>query len=225
MKKPSFEESIGLIDEVIEMKRGKWTLKAISWMDFDDVAQIIRHHIYKKWHLYNPKKPIQPWINTIASHQIKNLIRNLYGNHSRPCLRCAANEGGDLCAIYVKQCQSCPLFARWERKKKPAFDSKLTLSLEDHTDDVNNRFSTNIDYIHLFSKLDNKLKLVLSESVYAVFKALYIDHIEEADLARSMGLKIHEKRGKKLDYNRQIDNYKKKIYMEAREIIEKEGLD
>ena len=117
---PSFEESIHLIDEEIKKRRSKWNLTALAWMDYDDVSQIIRIHIHKKWDMYDPIKPLGPWLNRIISNQIKNLIRNHYGNYSRPCLRCAAAEGDSLCEIYQKQCSSCPLFAEWEKNKKKA---------------------------------------------------------------------------------------------------------
>ena len=114
----SFEENIHLIDEEIRKRRNKWSLTALAWMDYDDVSQIIRIHIYKKWHMYDPGKPLAPWLNRIISNQIKNLIRNHYGNYSRPCLKCAASEGEDLCEIYLKQCSDCPLYAEWEKNKK-----------------------------------------------------------------------------------------------------------
>ena len=99
-KKPKFEDFIDQIDAEIRKRKSKWSLTALSWMDFDDVSQILRIHIFKKWHLYDTKKPLNPWINRIISNQIKNLIRNNYGNYCRPCLKCAAAEAGNLCYIY-----------------------------------------------------------------------------------------------------------------------------
>ena len=72
---PSFEESISIIDNEISKRRNKWNLSSLTWIDFDDVSQIIRIHIYKKWHLYNPKQPLAPWVNRIISNQIKNSFR------------------------------------------------------------------------------------------------------------------------------------------------------
>ena len=43
--KKSFEDCILTINQEINKRRGKWQLKAISWMDFDDVAQILRIHL------------------------------------------------------------------------------------------------------------------------------------------------------------------------------------
>ena len=72
-KKPIFEDHIDLIDNEIRKRKGKWNLTAITWIDFDDVSQIIRIHIYKKWNLYDSSKPLIPWINRIISNQIKNI--------------------------------------------------------------------------------------------------------------------------------------------------------
>ena len=72
--KPKFEDVIEKIDTEILKRRGKWNLTILSWMDFDDVSQILRIHIYKKWHLYDPEKPLAPWLNRIISNQIKMQI-------------------------------------------------------------------------------------------------------------------------------------------------------
>src|SRR3990167_1843535 len=111
---PKFEENITIINQEIAKRRGKWNLHIVASMDFEDVSQILRIHIFKKWHLYDPTQPLAPWVNRVISNQIRNLIRNNYGNYCRPCLRCAASEGDNLCSIYGKQCSTCPLYAHWE---------------------------------------------------------------------------------------------------------------
>ena len=118
--KVKFEDYIDIISEEIKKRKGKWTLTSIAWMDFEDISQILRIHIFKKWHLYDHSKPLAPWLNRIISNQIKNLIRNNYGNYARPCLRCAAAEGSDLCAIYGKHDSSCPLYYNWTKSKQTA---------------------------------------------------------------------------------------------------------
>ena len=90
--KASFESKISEIDQEISKRRHKWNLTTLAWMDFSDVAQILRIHIYKKWKMYDQKQPLAPWINRIVSNQIKNLIRNNYGNYSRPCLKCGCRK-------------------------------------------------------------------------------------------------------------------------------------
>ena len=73
-KRPTFEECYSIIDEEIKKRRSKWSLTSLSWMDYDDVSQIIRTHIFKKWHLFDHEKPLGPWLNRIITNQIKNLI-------------------------------------------------------------------------------------------------------------------------------------------------------
>ena len=103
-KKKTFEECIDIIDAELIKRKNRWSLTSLCWMDYDDVSQIIRLHIYKKWDMYDPPKPLAPWLNRIITNQIKNLIRNNYGNYARPCLKCAASDGEDGCEIYNKQC-------------------------------------------------------------------------------------------------------------------------
>ena len=119
-KKPKlkFEDCIKVISEEIVKRKSKWTLTSIAWMDFDDISQILRIHIYKKWFLFDQNKPLGPWLNRIISNQIKNIIRNNYGNYARPCLKCAAAQSYDLCAIYEKQGAPCPLYINWVKGKK-----------------------------------------------------------------------------------------------------------
>ena len=43
----TYEDKSDVIDEELRKRRGKWFLKSLAWIDYDDVAQIIRAHIYK----------------------------------------------------------------------------------------------------------------------------------------------------------------------------------
>ena len=131
-KKPKlkFEDCIKVISEEIVKRKSKWTLTSIAWMDFEDISQILKIHIFKKWHLYDQNKPLLPWLNRIISNQLKNLIRNNYSNYCKPCLRCAAAEPDSGCTIYGSQDARCPLYKRWLAKKKSAYDVKMALPLE-----------------------------------------------------------------------------------------------
>ena len=96
--KLKFEDCIDVISEEISKRKNKWTLTSISWMDFEDISQIVTIHIFKKWSLYDQSKPLLPWLNRIISNQLKNLIRNNYSNYCKPCLRCAAAEPDSSCS-------------------------------------------------------------------------------------------------------------------------------
>lgn len=216
-RKPKFEDYIEQINEEIKKRRSKWNLTALSWMDFDDVSQIIRIHIFKKWHLYDTKKPLNPWINRIISNQIKNLIRNNYGNYCRPCLKCAAAESGDLCYIYGKQSEACPLFANWARTKKIAYNAKLPVSIEDHNNEINLAEYTGVDVDSLLLKLNVKMKEVLKPAEWKIYKALYIENLSEEEVATMMGYKTNEKN--RVPGYKQIKNVKKSIIIKAKKML------
>ena len=216
-RKLKFEDHIEQIDAEIKKRKSKWNLTALSWMDFDDVSQILRIHIFKKWHLYDPQKPLNPWINRIISNQIKNLIRNNYGNYCRPCLKCAAAESGDLCYIYGKQSEACPLFANWMKTRKQAYDAKLPVSINDHEIEINAAEYSDIDIFALMEKLNEKMKETLKSSEWKIYKALYIDNMSEEDAATLMGYKTNEKN--RVPGYKQIKNVKKSIIVKVKKII------
>tara|TARA_R110000824_G_scaffold11183_1_gene48480 strand:- start:10184 stop:10870 length:687 start_codon:yes stop_codon:yes gene_type:complete len=217
-KKPKFEDYIEQIDLEIKKRKSKWNLTALSWMDFDDVSQILRIHIFKKWHLFDTDKPLNPWINRIISNQIKNLIRNNYGNYCRPCLKCAAAESGDLCYIYGKQSDACPLYANWEKTKKQAYNAKLPVSINDHSLELNSTEYTNVDILEMMKKLNKKMEEVLKPAEWKIYKALYIDDKSEEDAATLMGYKTNEKN--RVPGYKQIKNVKKSIIKKFKKMLE-----
>ena len=216
--KIKFEDYIEQIDAEIKKRRSKWNLTALSWMDFDDVSQILRIHIFKKWHLYDTKKPLNPWINRIISNQIKNLIRNNYGNYCRPCLKCAAAEAGALCYIYGKQSEACPLFANWSRTKKQAYNAKLPVSINDHTYEINSTEYSDIDILGVMDKISAKMEEVLKPAEWKIYQALYIEHMSEEDAATLMGYKTNEKN--RVPGYKQIKNVKKAIIKKVKRMLE-----
>jgi len=222
-KKLKFEECIKDIDFEICKRRNKWNLTALAWMDFDDVSQILRLHIYKKWHLYDQIKPLAPWINRIITNQIKNLIRNNYGNFTRPCLRCAAAEGEDLCQIYKTQCNACPLYAQWEKTKKRAHDAKLPLSLENHTREVHSIPSDGCDIEAAAKKLHKKMQKILKPNEWLVYKYLYVEFLDEEQVAKKMGYRTTEK-NRQPGY-KQIKNIKKNIIKKVKGLLDGEEID
>jgi RNA polymerase sigma factor (sigma-70 family) len=222
-KKPSFENLIDVINSEILKRKNKWNLTAINWMDFNDVAQILRIHIYKKWHLYDAKKPLAPWVNRIISNQIKNLIRNNYSNFTRPCLKCAAAEGEDGCTIYAKQCNKCPLYANWEKSKKNAYDTKLTLSIENHFQEVNNLPSDSLNMEETANNIHNKMEKVLKPIEWKVYKYLYIEGKDEEQTAKLMGYRTSEKN--RIAGYKQIKNIKKIIIVKVKKHLYNGDID
>ena len=216
-KKLKFEDCIESIDIEINKRRGRWNLTALSWMDFDDVSQIIRVHIFKKWHLYDQSKSLAPWINTLISNQIKNLIRNNYGNYCRPCLKCAAAESDSLYYIYGTQCCACPLFAQWEKTKKAAYLTKLPTPLESVEHEMENIELSDFDFDTVLKRLNSKLKAVLKPNEWVVYENLYLNNKSEQEVAKILGYKTSEK-NRSPGY-KQIKNIKKSIIDKAKEIV------
>lgn len=221
--KVTFESKISEINQEISKRRHKWSLTTLAWMDFNDVAQILRIHIYRKWNMYNPKQPLAPWINRIVSNQIKNLIRNNYGNYSRPCLKCAAAENDDGCNIYGIQCNKCPLYAKWEKSKKSAHDIKLPVALENHTQEVHNIIEDEIDIEKAAQNIHIRMRQVLKPIEWKFYELHYIQHKSEEDTAKSMGYKTSEK-NRKIGY-KQVKNLKKAIMIKVKKHLYNGDID
>lgn len=217
MSRPTFDSSINIVNTEINKRKNKWNLTALAWMDFDDVAQILRIHINKKWNLYDSSKPLEPWLNRIISNQLKNLIRNNYGNFSRPCLRCAAAEGEDGCRLYVKQGVTCPLYAQWFRTKKSAHDTKLPVPLDLHAQQVFTIKSDFIDIEKTAHNLHKQMESILKPLEWRLYKLLYIEHRSEEEAAKMMGYRTSEA-GRSPGY-KQIKNIKKVIILKVKKVI------
>jgi DNA-directed RNA polymerase specialized sigma24 family protein len=225
MKSPkaSFESKILEINQEINKRKHKWNLTTLAWMDFSDVSQILRIHIYKKWDMYDQKQPLAPWINRIVSNQIKNLIRNNYGNYSRPCLKCAAAENEDGCTIYSSQCNKCPLYAKWEKSKKSAHDIKLPVTLENHTQEVHNIIEDEIDIERAAKNIHAKMHQILKPIEWKFYELYYIKHKSEEESAKLMGYKTTEK-NRKIGY-KQVKNLKKSIMIKVKKYLYNGDID
>lgn len=218
-----FEKSIHLINSEINKRKNKWTLSALNWIDFEDVSQIIRFHIYKKWELYDPKKPILPWINRIISNQIKNLIRNNYGNYARPCLKCAAAIGENGCRIYGSQNYSCPMFKNWYKTKKNAYDLKMAVSIEDHSFEINNQTCNAYDIKKASENLHAKMEELLKPIEWKVYKLLYIENKTEEQVCKILDFKYDK--NAKTAYNKQLRNIQKSIIKKAKDCLSDGEID
>lgn len=225
----TFEEMYEEIDAFIESRRSKWRLKAISWMDYADVAQVIRIHIFKKWHLWDQDRPIGPWVNRIVSNQIKNMIRNTYSSSSRPCFGCEYNtspaaklvENGT-CSFTKNgsQCNDCGLFAKWEKTKKAMHNVKVPVSLEGHK---NTYLSAQAPIEYNFERanknLHNLMKEELSDRHYFIYKMMFIDKLPDSEIAKVLNFKTSEV-GRQAGY-KQIKNIKNNLYKRAQHILQR----
>jgi len=220
---PNFEDCLPIIDEEISKRKHKWNLTSISWMDYDDVSQIIRIHIFKKWHQYQPSRPLTPWLNSIITNQIRNLIRNHYSNYTRPCLKCAAAIDNDGCSLYGKQCSSCPLYAYWQKRKQSATQIKIPVSIENHPNEVRGIFDESIDVARHAEALHAKMHEILKPAEWLVYEGLFIKNKEESQVAQELGY-ITNERGRNPGY-KQIKNIRKAIIVKVKKCISEGAVD
>lgn len=211
--KKTYEDCSDIIDLAIAKQRYKWRLNAVRWFDFDDVEQIIKSHIAKKWHMWDQERPLEPWIGRIISNQIRNLLRNHYGNYTNPCtLTHLPNHHNRYCAVCRK----------WEKSKKIGLGLKIPLSTEDFSKEIHNRSYLDFDFQRSLGKLDLHMKGKLSLVHYQAYRMLYFEKKTEQDVAKYMGYKISPEKNK-LGY-RQVKNLKKKFLHMALDILKNKDI-
>jgi hypothetical protein len=234
----SFESKLDEINEVILSNRFRWRLNSISWMDFDDVAQQLRIHIFKKWHLWDQSMPLKPWVSRIVYNQIINLIRNNYTIYARPCVTCKWNQGGNLCELYGEQSSECGLYSKWEGGKKLAYEINNPMSIQGtnssfaHDEHQNstmggppNDFLQIPDGGNSFADMDGmrdelheKLKKKLNKIQLKAYELIFVEHMDEEEVARLLG--YHTTEYKRSPGYKQIKNLKKQIYKIAKECLD-----
>lgn len=213
----TYEEKYPVILEVVRKYKNKWRLDILHWMDFDDVASEVATHVYKKWNLWDQSQPLEPWVATVCSNQIRNKLRNLYTNYARPCIKCPHNLDDNACALTSnhEQCSECPLFATWIKAKKNGFDIKMPLELENHSAEVNNKVSDELDYDEVLRKLQIELKKSLPEKTYKAFEMLNLQHKDEKDVAFYLGFKARPMNS----VAKQMREFKANLLMDVKRIL------
>lgn len=209
----SFEDKLKEIEAALERKRSKWHLDAVTYIDYDDIKQVIMTHIYKKWHLWDQSKPIEPWLSRVVSNQFKNLLRNHYGNYVNPCPDQHKEDHDPL---------TCPICTKWRNSKKSAYDIKLAVTMEHHINEICERKDTFLDLELATRKLGSEMKVHLNSRQYVAFKMLFVQNKTEEQVANYLGFKTSEK--KRSAGYKQIKNLKKIFQEKAKEIIKEKDI-
>jgi hypothetical protein len=157
-------------------------------MEWNDVASICTTRIWKKWHLYDPSRPLENWCNALISNELKNLKRDLHGRFSRPCVgggkangsSCVHNLGGNTCEITKSrtQCAECPLYREWEKTRRYVFNIKSTVALENHAQEVSNMPEEHFDSDAVQKALHAEMRANLTQWEWHVYHGLYILHLK-----------------------------------------------
>ena len=223
-KKILFEEKLPIIEIEIRKRRNKWQLNVLKWMSFEDVEQIIKLHIFKKWSMWDQKKALEPWLSRVIANQIRNLIRNNYTNYVKPCMSCPYNLGDDFCALNISGTQdsSCEKYAVWSKSKRYGYNIKLPLELENHSREVEEMPLHQLDYSQSISLLNQEMKKVLSENYFRAYEMLFFEKMSDEDVAKFLGYRSSEK-NRKIGY-KQIKNLKKLFRDKAVEILKNKDI-
>lgn len=172
-----FEDNLIIINQEIFKRKTKWTLTSIPSISFEDVAQILRIHIFNKIHLYNDKKSsIECWLNAVITNQLRNLLRNLYMNFNKPCISCSCAEDETGCRLYGEQCDVCPLFKHWVEFKQQAYNTKLPLPMENHQQESYDLPHQSINVEATADNIHAKMKELLKPMDYEIYN-LSLIHI------------------------------------------------
>tara|TARA_R110002020_G_scaffold161933_2_gene347329 strand:+ start:75 stop:812 length:738 start_codon:yes stop_codon:yes gene_type:complete len=229
-KKYTYSDKKDTIDQELRKRKNKWYLNSLGWFDFEDVEQIIRLHLFKKWEQWDQKRPLKPWINKIITNQLKNILRNTYTSFAKPCVGCPFNHqapaptsrdffNDNLCSFTKSglQCDECPLYAKWEKRKQSAYNVKMPLAMEHHAYELSLQPTNDFDLDAAGDKLHGAMKEALSPRQYRIYKMLFIDYLEEEEIAEKMGYRTTE-RGRKAGY-KQLKNLKKQFKEKATHIL------
>ena len=159
---------------------------------------------------------------------MKNILRNHYSNYARPCLNCPFNSDSELklCSFTKSGAQDtgCPLYAKWDKTKRHAYNVKITLALDSHihelkTGDIE---MLGVDLENATAKLISELKKNLNARQFQAFNLLYIERLDDEEVAKKMGFRSTEA-GRKAGY-KQIKNLKKMLKEKASKILGKKGI-
>jgi hypothetical protein len=115
------------------------------------------------------------------------------------------------------QDNSCEEYADWEKRKKSAYDIKLAVTLENHTNEVYERQDMFIDIEKATIKISEEIKPHLTPKQYKAFRMLFIENNSEEKVANYLGYKTTEK--KRSAGYKQIKNLKKIFQEKVKNIL------
>ena len=224
----TFESCLPEIEVIIESKRKDWTFKASVMCDFDDVKSIIMVHIWRKWYLYNQKRPLGGWVATIVKNQFHNILRDSYTSTSAPCSQCPCNLGSDSegkvsCSLFGVASIECPKYEKWYNKNRHSHNVRLPVALENHLNEFLEQPNTEIDLEAAIINFHERIKAKMTLSEWAIYKCLFVENKTEAETALQLGFKTTEK-NRQSGYNR-MHQVKKLSIILAKEILEEHGLE
>lgn len=217
-----YEDKHQEIESLLEKARKRWELKAIAWMDYEDVKQIIRAHLARQWSKWDQSRPFGPWCNRTIINQILNQVRNHYGSFCRPCLKCPHNLGSNGCSLNKSGIQesSCEEFKKWETGKKNAYDVKITVPLEDGAINTTTCLYGEFDHEKSANNLHIRVLDSLTGFEKEVYSLIFVMGRSDED-AISL---LKQALSSKINFSKKLAELKKEFYLKAKEILNEEDI-
>ena len=102
---------------------------------------------------------------------------------------CPHNMGGTSCrkTFSAVQDNTCGDYADWEKRKKSAYDIKLAVTIENHSNEIQQRQDENIDIAEVILKISRELQPQLSTKQYVAFRMLFVENHSEETVANYLG--------------------------------------
>lgn len=215
METLTFEASIETIDLMIAKQRTLWNLDKYPSISYEDISQMLRIHIEKKWHTFKQGMPLEPWVSKIIKHKIYNFLNHYYRRFAPPA--CYYE-----CINKKRLCFKCE---KWEQKKKRAYNFQFPESSSDETYKPSvEKVSTNgfeIDEEQV-EALHRRMRETLPKRLVNPYVWIYEEGKTDEFVAEQLHFKTTE--NKRRPGYRQIQNIKNKIFKHAKDLVEKEDL-
>ncbi len=93
----------------------------------------------------------------------------------------------------------------------------MTLSIEDHSREINNQSSEACDIEKASASLHEKMKKILKPIEWKVYDLLYVQNRTEEYICKNLNFKYDKKA--KTTYNKQLRNIQKTIIKKAKECL------
>lgn len=219
----TYEDVADEIDLILAKKSGKWRL---VYPSFEDVSQLVRVHIFTKFDMWDQSRPFAKWASQVAERRIINIYRDHYKKMAPPCTSCKLCAGGNQCKFTssgIKDSE-CPLYRKWEKKKKDGFAIQSAGSIEQMTESgfpPGNESVENLDLQQSIDAFHEKMKSALSEKMFKIYKMFYIEGRGDEYVSKELGLKNNERNGnsKRVPGYKMLHNYRETLLEKAKEVM------
>jgi len=133
--------------------------------------------------------------------------------------------GADACGLTKSKVQdsTCNEYAKWKKKRSHVYNLKLPVPIEDKMLSETVELHDEMDFEASSDNLHGLVMMQLTERQQQVYRLLYIDQLDDAEVAKKMGFTAD---GSKNVRYKELTNLKKKfvaiakIVMENNDIIE-----